>query len=213
MFLAWQPPKRELRPARTASQIFLAVGKALTAWEEIETWMAVLFQLLCETDNIAPIRAYGVIENVNGKRQAIEQAFQVFFRDRTETGYSDFDFKDDIPDLLKLYDYLSTLRTNIAHGMAIYLQDTPGPGWFFGPPSYWSRKYKSHGQSSDYYDWKNASYFYSVQNIRDISNKFIELSGHLNGFIAMFWMMCVRLPHAKRLRQESQSTNNPTNDQ
>jgi hypothetical protein len=76
----WPTPILEFKSigSGTPEEIFLSVGRALTQWEVIESVLGWLFGHLVESDSHAAQRAYGVISNTGGKRNALENAAEIF---------------------------------------------------------------------------------------------------------------------------------------
>ena len=62
--------------SRTSDEIFLAVGKALSAWEYLETTLALSFGHLVGTNHIVALRAIGRIESPAARLNVILEAFR-----------------------------------------------------------------------------------------------------------------------------------------
>src|SRR4051812_36393887 len=73
-----RPPARE-RGDSSKDGLYHGVGVSLSNWEFLETCFGWLFTQLVDSDSPAAARAYGAINSNNGRRDALEQAANVFF--------------------------------------------------------------------------------------------------------------------------------------
>src|SRR5258708_16596738 len=101
-FSDWKPLASEVpSPTRkgemTVGPIHTAVGHALSEWEHMESVLARLFQLLCQSPAAAAARAYGMLESSFSKAQLLRAATDSFFRDRNA---SDSDLHREVKTLL-----------------------------------------------------------------------------------------------------------------
>lgn len=71
------PPSKEYGDV-TDDAVFLAVGRALSTWEEIEVALANMFALFVESYSDAAKRAFGAISSSSGRREALENAAEMF---------------------------------------------------------------------------------------------------------------------------------------
>jgi hypothetical protein len=111
----WDRPSRLTEGDETADTIFLAVGKALTAWETSEMMFALLFSVLIETKTPAASRVYGGLVSATAKRDALQSAGEIFFKQPKMPSELGVFFAD----LLKNYQAAASLRNDIAHGMTL----------------------------------------------------------------------------------------------
>ena len=100
------------------NDIFVAVGSALTEWENVEVECAKLFAVLVSTSlkrtYLAPaVRAYGAIISVRSKGEMLRLAAESYFERRRAKQAS---FRDTFNERLKEYREFSNRRNDIAHG-------------------------------------------------------------------------------------------------
>lgn len=114
--------------------VFAAVGEALTAWEELESFVANLFASLTGSANqmhLGPaIRAFGVVNSAKMRAQMLTLAAEAFFRNLTL--FFDDDPSDavvaastEIRNVIKAYGGWSDRRNDVAHGV---VRDADNPG-------------------------------------------------------------------------------------
>ena len=73
----WEMPPPAARG--TPSEVYEAVGQALSMWESIENSFAWMFQVLVEGKSVAAQRVYGTITTSHGRRVALQAASEVYF--------------------------------------------------------------------------------------------------------------------------------------
>jgi hypothetical protein len=151
--------------------IYLAAGKALSAWEHLESGLTRLFQLLCETPSIAACRAYGVVDSCHLKSQMLRTAAIVFFE-----RHKPFDDKHDdlIKGLITAYERAQQARNNIAHGMVtgyLFVGGGSAVGYFLCPHSGTTKKRKI----GDGPYFEKIDYFYDVSDIQHCFSRFNSL--------------------------------------
>jgi hypothetical protein len=117
--------------------IYTSVGLHLSSWEMLEMFMSMLFSTLIGSYSHAAVRAYGAISSANGRREALEQAGQVFFHENDLPK----EFEKFFGKLMDHFREAGARRNEIAHGVASKLQiDNVSRGCFLAPPQYNSRK-------------------------------------------------------------------------
>jgi hypothetical protein len=173
-FADWQPrvqetPSPTWKGEATVEPIHSAVGFALSQWEHMESGLARLFQLLCESPSAAAARAYGMLESSFSKSQLHRAAGDSFFRDKSAT---DTDLHRDLKILLSAYQKAHELRNNIAHGMVIQfsMDRKTMSGYFLCPPVYATKKVvKQKGSGIWFLD---ANYWYKADDIMYYADRF-----------------------------------------
>jgi hypothetical protein len=171
----WKPlpdvsPSPAHRGESETSVIHTAVGFALSQWEHMESGLARLFQLLCESPAAAAARAYGTVESSYSKEQLLRGANDAFFHDRNAT---ESELYSDLKSLFTAYNKAQQFRNNIAHGMTVQwvLQDRSYSGYFLCPPVYATKKTKKKGGH-----WPvDATYWYKTEDVRHYAARFTEL--------------------------------------
>jgi hypothetical protein len=138
----------------------------------MESGLARLFQLLCESPSAAAARAYGTLESSYAKAGLLRAATEVFFDDRTAT---DSDFHKDMKSLFVAYEKAQQFRNNIAHGMAValFLENHSHSGYFLCPPVYATKKVSKLNPGEVYL--LRASYWYKAEDILHYANRFTEM--------------------------------------
>lgn len=148
----------------SVSLIHEAVGRALSQWEHLESGNIKLFQLLCETKSFAACRAYGILDSIFSRHNALKFSGEEFFKDRDK---EDHLF---LIELINTYKKAVEYRNNIAHGMAV---QPHAYGYFLCPPSYASRKRKTPIPTEKL--GLGADYFYRVKEIDYITFRFEQI--------------------------------------
>jgi hypothetical protein len=159
-----RPPLAE-QGDKESSTIYSAVGLALSTWEHTEQRFAAVFSKLVSppASGYAAQRAYGTVVPANVRRQMIESASEVFFRnfpsDKAEA---------ELKNLMKLHEAASARRNDFAHGI-IGGDDVNGKFWHFLVPNTWGSKSRDLHLQIDYR--------YSSAQILDFERRFGLLSG------------------------------------
>lgn len=174
-FSDWNPlpdvsPSPSHRGEAATSVIHTAVGLALSEWEHMESGLARLFQLLCESPAAAAARAYGTMESSYSKEQLLRGANDAFFQDRNAI---DSNLHRELKSLFTAYNKAQQFRNNIAHGMTVQwgLPDRSYSGYFLCPPVYATKKTKKKGG----YWPVDATYWYRAEEIRYYAARFTAL--------------------------------------
>jgi hypothetical protein len=93
---------------------FCSIGRALTRWETLDIYLAILFSYLVGIFTPSAIRAYGSLGTFSGKLAMIREAGKAFITlENAEHIQTDFD------KLMNLSEKYSARRNEIAHGIVI----------------------------------------------------------------------------------------------
>jgi hypothetical protein len=141
-------------------QILYEVGRALSAWEGAEQGFAKIFAKLVHPvgSGFAAQRAYGEIIAIPTKRQMIESAAEVFFRNFPDPVSSELE------NLMEIYGTAAGRRNDIAHGIPGGDRNDAGEIWSFLVPNTWGSKSRDmHLQ---------IAYRYSSKQIQDYTSGF-----------------------------------------
>lgn len=157
-------PSDSFRGEDSVSPIHEAVGRALSKWEHAESGNIKLFQLLCETKSFAACRAYGTLDSVFSRHNALKYAGEEFFKGRDKEDQSF------LKDLINTYNSAGEYRNKVAHGMAV---QPHAYGYFLCPPSYASRRRKTPIPIEKW--GLGADYFYRVKEIDQIALRFEQI--------------------------------------
>jgi len=152
---------------------------ALDKWEVVENEFAFLFKIFVESASPAASRAYGAIASSSGRRDALEQAAEIYFRSHVTPEEK----QDKFVTLLKHLAQASTRRNEIAHGMVVHVEiDTVDEGSFLVPADYNSRKtepwgvpMKKKGKPREKFDFLRTDYRYVADDIVGFHGKFLAL--------------------------------------
>lgn len=89
----WHLPAREADGDESPDQLYTAVGKALSNWEQIENQLANLFATLVGAKikaNPAPaVRAYGTIVSFKSRSAMLDAAARAYFYSRPKLGHQE----------------------------------------------------------------------------------------------------------------------------
>jgi len=187
----WDRPVPEPRGDHNADAIFHAVGSALTAWENAECALAMLFQVMsrAETPNAhnALRRAFGSIESGAGRRKALEATAEIYFAPYWE----DPKVKKPFKALMTAFELGSQRRDEIAHGMAYSVAgDNHDLGAFLFPSEYnTQRTFPWMTSGDDPFGFTRARYRYTSTMIRGFAIKFGELWGAVIDYIPTIAMV------------------------
>jgi hypothetical protein len=151
---------------RGHEKIFTAVGKALNAWENCERGFAHIFSRLVHPNGsgFAAQRAYGEIIATGIKRQMIESAAEIFFRN-----FPNEAALKELAILMEIYSTASGRRNDIAHGIGGGDQDDAGEIWSYLVPNTWGSKSRDMRLQ--------VAYRYSSKQIEDYAESFGALAG------------------------------------
>jgi hypothetical protein len=172
----WTPPVRVV-PSKAhlgdkdISAIYLAVGEALSRWEHAESALIKLYQLLCETDSLAPCRAYGMLTGFTGRADMLKAAADEYFHRRDKADH------EVVKEIIQGFTNAAKYRNNIAHGIAagMNLSGTKEhAGYYLQSPSYAEKKRKERIEIEGEW-WMSAGYFYRATEISICSKRFTQL--------------------------------------
>jgi len=114
---------------------YAAVGRALSIWEGLEVYLAMMFGALCETREEGAQRAYGVVASFSGRSDMLLEAFACFRREEEKAKIATF------PKLVDRIGKFSARRNEIAHGIVSAVTNGGRSlGLYLCAPMYNSRK-------------------------------------------------------------------------
>jgi hypothetical protein len=144
-------------------EITLASGSALQTWEHTERSFALIFAKLVSppASGYAAQRAYGTIAPTPVRRQMIQAAAEVFFRN-----FPNPEAATELATILRFYDAASSRRNDFAHGV-IGGDIIDEKFWHFLVPNTWVSKSRKMNLE--------VEYRYSSKQIRDYEKKFRDL--------------------------------------
>ena len=170
----WIPPQRKEPSTKHKGEsdietLHIAVGRALSRWEHMESAFIKLFQLMCETPTLGACKAYSTIISATGRSGALRAAASVFFKDRDKADF------DPVDTLLKAYANAAAYRNNIAHGIVAGMHglNEPQTGYYLTTPSY-GRQFPNAPNADELW-WLSARYFYRVKEIYHCTERFDEM--------------------------------------
>ncbi len=210
------PPARkswDIRPLQpegspTEDDVYLAVGRALTAWERIEVQLSELYLFFIGRHYSYPneyrrtvtasLRAYGSVNGFITRFEMIEKAGDIFFHPRQfgPLQNRELDLKL-IEQEKKLQSRFSTIveetrgfvarRNEIAHGIVGGVRTSPIPSspqtYFLSPPYYNSRKYPRGRDEKSRTIFETATYHYTAEDVDYYRNQFCELRKKILEFL------------------------------
>jgi len=111
---AWDQPSPPTKGDEKQETTFVAVGRALTAWEEFESAFAHLFSEVIGVsgDNLPAIRAYGAVLTFRGRAEMMEAAAEAYFFEHPQEK-----LQRDMKNLLTAAKGFAARRNEIAHGI------------------------------------------------------------------------------------------------
>lgn len=165
----------------TKQEIYVAVGTALTAWEELEGEVANLFAHLtgsADQFHLGPaIRAFGAVSGAKMRAQMLDLASTAFFQNLTL-----FDEKNEavmtalgaVAEAIKSYRGWSDRRNDVAHG-AVREADDPDPEseTQSGPVTY--LLYPSESNTRKWPTLGEPAYNFNAREIFKFVDGFIDL--------------------------------------
>jgi hypothetical protein len=185
----WERPDIEERGSRNEDEIYLAVGRALSKWELVENEFIELYALFIGCKNIhqsylkffPALRAYGSQISFSSRIEMVAAAGNAYFfllkgeeKKKAESAEAEF------PKFLARCRNYSTLRNDIAHGMAQIRVDRGENGKleqfkgnYLFPGLFASRKYPL-GQ--------RVMFAYTAVQIEKMAEQFEELSRDVSVF-------------------------------
>lgn len=199
-FEFWKRPDKRAVGEIDERGLYAAVGEALSEWELVEMLLGRLFGVLVESETRAAARAYGTIANVNGRRDALLFAGEVYFAEPSRKPHH-----ADLLGILKHYAEASGRRNDIAHGLTTEMIDEQGVshGFFHVPPEYSSRKsdtlLREPGSGLRLVSDLSMSHAYLERDIRAFAEKFGRLQDLVQELLkAMAPAVAANLPWNRR---------------
>jgi hypothetical protein len=163
-----------------ADQVYTAVGRALSQWEELETLLGELFATFVESRSTAAARAYGTMASAQARFDLLDSAAEIYFAERAG--------QDDYRNIIKIIRLASPCRNNVAHGVvreyAAY--GTDGGGNYLVSPEYNSRRNEPFSEfesnSIDPFHFARHKYAYTAAQITMLRDRFIALTREVGNF-------------------------------
>jgi hypothetical protein len=174
--------KRE--PGKTDNNetaLYHGVGVCLSIWEGLENEFAILFRIFCESHTFAASRAYGAIASHSGRREALENAAEVYFHHAKTPPDHQAYFKT----LMAHFREASARRNEIAHAIVTSISIDNAPHEvFLIPADYNSRKTDAFpgDWEKDRYALFKIGYRYSTDDVLYFRNGFSLLRHAVNAF-------------------------------
>jgi len=146
-------------------KICLAVGGALSDWENAEIAYSYLFNNLTRPQILSSAirRAYGSVISVRSRREMIEAAAQVFFHEFPSTA-----LEAELRDILNFYMSAAARRNDFAHG--VVLSWGASKGWYLEANMYSNKRSMTHA----------TPYAYTSEQISKIASGFSRLTTDVN---------------------------------
>lgn len=173
----WKAPNLSPHGSATQAEIFHAVGAALSAWESVESALAMLYVILCDGETgpyKALARTFGSITSSGSRREAIKAAAEIYFGQDWETPR----VKKRLIRMLESIGEASRRRDEIAHGQAYGITvDNKSYGYFLFASEYISSRNYAFPQLNfpDPLSFSTAKYRYTASEILEFEIKFNAL--------------------------------------
>jgi hypothetical protein len=149
--------------------IFMAVGRSLSEWEQMEESLMGFYTNLLDARTIGAQRGYGLMTAFTG-RIALVRAAELAFPGRDWTKFKS------LRETAALADNLSSRRNDIAHGHLVSMRGEAN-GYFLVPSAYnprkegrWDLRGQPHGFGKELW-----SYAYNSAQILTYAERFIDL--------------------------------------
>jgi hypothetical protein len=205
----WKRPQPSPKGDPDGNMIYLAVGSALSAWEEAEGELANLFCYVTRAtaDAVsyrAVYRAYGTIHTSTGRREAITAAAEIHFGPNWDKVRKSF------TGVLEAVGHASKRRDDIAHGVvrsyAVQYEDF---GAFLTPPEYNQGRTHAVSQGGEPLDFLRARYRYTSADIMGIASKFEKLHSAVVSYSFKVILREGRIPLVDEIFQAELSSRRP----
>lgn len=178
---AWDVCPWPSKGDNSSQDIYIAVGRALTTWEEFEGFLSLLFAELVGSRNTQAARqAYCAVRTFEGRSEMLKAASSAYFHD-----FPNNDFRKNILDLIKEAKNLAPRRNEIAHGIVRDFYELPHPdippfrtGQYALFPTYADSKKRDVNT--------NPSYCYTSVELNHYTEQFIKLCGKVGFIQGMF---------------------------
>lgn len=147
----WEPTPWPDEGNAGHDEIFLAVGKALSHWELVETAIAGLFAAVIAGASAAPpagsaARAYISVANATSRIHMVRATLESWLE-----VWNDCPYGGDALNLLQECTEWTARRSEIAHGIVNRAFNTQTNAWFLFPSIYNVRTYRYTAANIDYY--------------------------------------------------------------
>jgi hypothetical protein len=168
-------------------KIFSAVGNALNVWENCERGFAHIFSRLVHPNGsgFAAQRAYGEIIATASRRQMIESAAEIFFRN-----FPNEAAEKELKTLMDIYSTATGRRNDIAHGIAGGDVCDDGEIYSFLVPNTWGSKSRDMRLQ--------IAYRYSSKQIEKYTEAFSALAGRAFKFVEVLTETYRKAPEQAR---------------
>jgi hypothetical protein len=197
----WVQPTKSLEKkgdaADKANEMYAAVGRAMTAWEETEDRLAALYTQICEVEINsvgAVLRTFGSIEASGGRLKAIMTMLEVYLVDYLhfhEVAWKMDEFKKDVT-------AAQQRRNEIAHGRVVYIIGAPlnaegKPAWspighYLIAPNYMTGRnviaVTAEKVANDPAWIISSTYCYVTSEIEEMRVKFLQLGIRIGTFMS-----------------------------
>jgi len=200
----WDAPAQPPAGAPTRDAVFLEVGRALSAWEAVESNLAYIFATLVTPrgSQLAALRAYGSVLTARGRIEMMVAAAAAFF-----FGQEGVQEHAAIRNLLEEVAGFAGRRNDIAHGIVGRYDIGPPasrratPSYVLGPPQYATKKTMLKPRRSLAEVVHHAPrYAYSDVQIDAFRRQFARLERHAVGVWIDLIVFAERLPSSPRKR-------------
>jgi hypothetical protein len=114
----WDPPPFPKRGNNSQATLFSAIGRALTTWEELESFLSNLYSSLCEKsayDEKANF-VYGQFASVNRRMDELNRVGSSYFTKRPNQN-----FEGELCSIIRDVNGWSARRNDVAHGVVRFI--------------------------------------------------------------------------------------------
>lgn len=186
----WDIPAKPTHSSDSRDDLYVAVGRALSSWDGIESILAEIFSLFLGTPVSSNplqepgIRAFGSVVSFNGRAEMLEAAARAYFHNKkTPTAPLEMKFRA----LLNECRQFSGRRNDIAHGRVEFLvggefdwwpQKDDDYCWLFLPGLLAAKRYSLNHEPLFIYTKAELSYF---------NDQFDQLTGRLGDLKVDIW--------------------------
>ena len=177
----WHVPDREPLGDKAAEAVYLAVGRSLSQWEQLEIALGQLFTVLAQSRSQAAFRVYGNFAAATSRYDALDLAAEIYFHwnEGVWSHYKTFN------DLLKIMRWAAPRRNDIAHGHVVIYAMGEGSGYnhYLVPADYNSRRMSAFVEIPEYvigddpladdpFTFTKHKYAYTSGQIASIGDRF-----------------------------------------
>lgn len=169
--------------------LYAAVGKALSSWDGVESTLARIFALCCQTPIFGnplgepAIRAYGSVVSFNGRAEMVDAASRAYFHNK-KAPTAEIEMK--LRGLLSECRQFAGRRNDIAHGRVEFLlgaeydwwpQGEREHCWLFLPGLLSTKRYSLDHEPTYIYMLAELTYF--KDQFDNLAGRISELEGDL----------------------------------